>query len=113
MLPRPKSLWNWNGPSGQPFIPLICLSASLGKESSPGMFSPTGGLFEGSDSRSVNMSPARTRDLRPRREKTSFAACLLVSALILHCVGNWMDGGRVGDLRPMGNFPSYRPGVSH
>ena len=29
---------------------------SPGKESSPGMFSPTGGLFGGSDPRSVNMS---------------------------------------------------------
>ena len=77
------------------------------------MFSPTGGLFGGSDPRSVNMSLARTRGLRPRRRKTFFATCLLVSALVLHCVGNWMDGGRVGDLWPMGNFPSYRPGVSH
>ena len=48
------------------------------------MFSPTGGLFEGSDPRSVNMSLARTRGLRPRREKTSFATCLLVSALVLY-----------------------------
>ena len=78
---------------------LICLFAPLGKESSPGMFSPAGGLLGDSDSGAANVSLARTGRPRPRRERAPFATCLhrfpckcSHPSLLL---GNWMEGERV------------------
>lgn len=55
---------------------LTCLFAPLGKESSPGMFSPAGGLLGDRDSGAANVSRARTGRPTPRRERAPFATWL-------------------------------------